>query len=82
MSNLVIRNQTLASTIGEGMTFHSRNDAIDGIINFRNADAFLATSCRKDRRFVQQIGKVCPCKTRSPSCNAVESKGFFELFVS
>ena len=70
VSHLVISDQTLAASVGQRVTFQSRDDAVNGIINFSKADGFLAATSRKDRRFVQEVGQVCTRETRSPAGNA------------
>ena len=60
MAHLVISNQALATTIGEGLSFHARNHAIHSVVDFRQGGGFLATAGGEYRRFVEKIGQIGP----------------------
>ena len=82
MAHFVIRDQTLAASIGEGLTFETSNDAVNGIIDLSKADGVLAAPRRENGCFIEKIGQVCTCETRSPAGNAVEGQLRSKLLVA
>ncbi len=82
MTHFVISNQTLAASIGEGLTLHARDDAINRIVDFAEADGVFTTAGREDGRFVQQVGQIRTSESGGPTGNALQSEIAVELFVA
>ena len=81
MSHLVISDQSLATTIGERLTFHASDDSVDGIVDLREADRLLTTAGGEDRCFVEKIGQVGSGEPGGASGNAVEGELGIEFFI-
>ena len=82
MTNFVVGDQTLAPTICQRTTFHSSDDPVNGVIDFRETDRLLATASREDGSLVHQVGQIGTGETRRATGNAFEGEIRFELLVA
>ena len=72
MANLVISDQSFTASVGQRVTFQSRNDPINGIINFSETDSFLAATGCEDCCLIEEVGQIGTRETRCSACNALE----------
>ena len=82
VTDFVVSDQALAPSIGEGATLHAGNDPVHCVIDFTEADGFLAAAGGEDRRFIHQVGQISTGEARGATGNAFERKLFFELLVA
>ena len=82
MANFVISDQALAAAIGQGLTFHTGDDAVDGIINFAKTNGLFAATGREDRSFVQEVGQVCTGETRCAARDALKGEILCKFLVA
>ena len=82
VANFVICDEALAPTIGQGLPFHTGNDAVHRIIDFAQGGGLLPAPSRQDGRLIQQVGQISSGKARRPSGDHLKADVFGQLFIA
>lgn len=58
MADLVVRDQALGLAIHQGLALHTRNNAVDRVVNLTQRDRCAVAATRENGCLVEQVGEV------------------------
>ena len=73
MAHLVISDQTLTASVGEGFALHAGDDPVDGIVDFGQPGGLLATTGGENCGLIEQVGQIRSGKSRGSAGNCLEA---------